>query len=146
MLSANAVLRFLAPRTVVRAHCDLPCGVYDPEQARIEAESCYKIIEKYAANEDAAFRSRAIHIKEDRADLVKHHLDVLWHDYFKPEHLEAYPDLHDTFWKATKQASKVKQSLDAGAAKELLTMIDTIDDMWKASGGPEKTRVNGRPS
>ncbi len=84
--------------------------------------------------------------RDGRRELVKHHLDVLWHDYFKPEHLEKYPDLHETFWKATKQASKVKQSVDAGAAKELLTMIDTIDEMWKATGGLEKTRVNGRPS
>ena len=142
----SRLTRWLAPTTTARAHCDLPCGVYDPEQARIEAESCHKILEKYAANEDATFRGRAIHIKEERAELVKHHLDVLWHDYFKPEHLEKYPDLHDTFWKATKQASKVKQSLDAGAAKELLSMIDTIDEMWKATGGAEKTRVNGRPS
>ena len=138
--------RFLAPKAVAHAHCDLPCGIYDPEQARIEAESCYKIIEKMGANSDPAFTTRAIHIKEERADLVKHHLDVLWHDYFKPEHLEKYPDLHETFWKATKQASKVKQSVDAGAAQELLSMIDTIDEMWKATGGPEKTRVNGRPS
>ena len=138
--------RWFAPTTLVRAHCDLPCGVYDPEQARIEAESVHRIIEKYAANEDATFRTRAIAIKEKQADLVKHHLDVLWHDYFKPEHLEKYPDLHETFWKATKQASKVKQSLDPGAAKELLSMIDTIDEMWKATGGAEKTRVNGRPS
>ena len=146
MFLTNAVLRFLAPRATVRAHCDLPCGIYDPEQARIEAESCYKIVEKYAANEDATFRTRAIAIKEERAELVKHHLDVLWHDYFKPEHLEKYPDLHETFWKASKQASKVKQSLDVAAAKELLAMIDTIDGMWKATGGPEKTRVSGRPS
>jgi nickel superoxide dismutase len=142
----SRISRFLAPTTVVRAHCDLPCGVYDPEQARIEAESVLRIQEKYQSNTDEVFRARAIKIKEDRAELVKHHLDVLWHDYFKPEHLEAHPDLHDTFWKATKQASKVKQSMDAGAAKELLTMIGTIDGMWKATGGPEKTRVNGRPS
>ena len=142
----SVLTRILAPTAVAHAHCDLPCGVYDPEQARIEAESCYRIVEKYAASEDQVFRTRAIKIKEDRADLVKHHLDVLWHDYFKPEHLEKYPDLHDTFWKATKQASKVKQSLDLEAAKELLAMIDTIDGMWKATGGPEKTRVSGRPS
>jgi nickel superoxide dismutase len=142
----SAVVRLVAPRTIVRAHCDLPCGVYDPEQARIEAESCYRIIEKYTASEDSTFRGRALHIKEERAELVKHHLDVLWHDYFKPEHLEKYPDLHETFWKATKQASKVKHTVDAGAAKELLTMIDTIDEMWKSTGGPEKTRVSGRPS
>jgi nickel superoxide dismutase len=135
----------LAPKTIVRAHCDLPCGVYDPEQARIEAESCYRIIEKMGQNSDATFTARAIDIKEERAELVKHHLDVLWHDYFKPEHLEKFPNLHDTFWKATKQASKVKQSLDAAEAKTLLELIDEVDGMWIATGGPDKTRANGRP-
>jgi nickel superoxide dismutase len=133
-----------APRLTVHAHCDLPCGVYDPEQARIEAESCYKILEKYDQNEDKHFRARAIHIKEERAELVKHHLDVLWSDYFKPEHLEQFPELHDTFWKAVKQASKVKQSLDKAEAQKLLDLIDTIDDAWKKTGGPEKTRVASR--
>ena len=133
------------PTRVVDAHCDIPCGVYDPEQARIEAESCLRIIEKYEGNDDPVFRARCIHVKEERAELVKHHLDVLWHDYFKPEHLEQFPDLHDTFWNATKQASKVKHTVDAGAATELLAMIDRVDEMWKATGGAEKTRVNGRP-
>jgi nickel superoxide dismutase len=133
--------RWLAPSTIARAHCDLPCGVYDPEQARIEAESCYKIIEKYQANSDATFRGRAIHIKEERAELVKHHLDVLWHDYFKPEHLEKVPNLHEMFWNAAKQASKVKASTDIADAKKLLDMIDDIDAAWEATGGPEKTRV-----
>ncbi|HSG85335.1 MAG TPA: superoxide dismutase, Ni, partial [Candidatus Limnocylindrales bacterium] len=137
--------RLLAPSTVARAHCDLPCGVYDPEQARIEAESIYRTIEKFHASDDDLFRGRAIHIKEERADLVKHHLDVLWHDYFKPEHLEAYPDLHDTFWKAAKQVSKVKGSLDLEDARALLTYIDEIDAMWKGTGGPGKTRLAGRP-
>ncbi len=132
---------WLAPRTVALAHCDLPCGVYDPEQARIEAESCYRTIEKYHANEDPHFRARAIAIKEERAELVKHHLDVLWHDYFKPEHLETYPGLHEVFWNATKQASKVKQTLDLEAAKELLDYIDKIDEMWEGTGGPGKTRM-----
>jgi nickel superoxide dismutase len=143
---ANAVLRFLSPKTVARAHCDLPCGVYDPEQARIEAESCYKIIEKYAANDDVAYRTRAVAIKEERAELVKHHLDVLWHDYFKPEHLEKVPNLHDLFWQASKQASKVKGSTDIADAKRLLELIDEVDAAWKATGGEEKTRVAGRPS
>jgi len=141
----SRLTRFLAPTTVARAHCDLPCGVYDPEQARIEAESVYRTIEKYHASEDAQFRTRAIVIKEERADLVKHHLDVLWHDYFKPEHLEQFPNLHDTFWKADKQASKVKASLDIEDARALLAYIDEVDAMWKATGGPAKTRLNGRP-
>jgi nickel superoxide dismutase len=142
----SRALRFLAPRTTVRAHCDLPCGVYDPEQARIEAESCYRIIEKYGANEDPTYRTRAIHIKEERADLVKHHLDVLWHDYFKPEHLATVPNLHDLFWQANKQVSKVKASTDIADAQKLLELIDEVDAAWKATGGEAKTRVNGRPA
>jgi nickel superoxide dismutase len=139
------ITRILAPRTVAHAHCDLPCGVYDPEQARIEAESCYRIIQRYEASQDPTFRTRAIKIKEDRAELVKHHLDVLWHDYFKPEHLEAVPNLHELFWNATKQVSKVKASTDLADAQVLLDMIDEVDAAWKATGGEGKTRVAGRP-
>jgi len=142
----SRLTRWLAPTTTARAHCDLPCGVYDPEQARIEAESCYRIIEKYGASEDPTFRARAIGIKEKQAELVKHHLDVLWHDYFKPEHLEKVPNLHEMFWNANKQVSKVKASTDIADAKTLLDMIDDIDAAWKATGGNEKTRVAGRPS
>ena len=142
----RTISAFLAPNVIARAHCDLPCGVYDPEQARIEAESCYRIVEKYAANEDVTFRTRAIEIKEERAELVKHHLDVLWHDYFKPEHVETVPNLHDLFWQATKQASKVKASTDLADAKKLLELIDQVDAAWKATGGPAKTRVAGRPA
>ncbi len=138
--------RLLAPTAVAHAHCDLPCGVYDPEQARIEAESCYRIVEKMAANSDPAFTTRAIAIKEQRADLVKHHLDVLWHDYFKPEHIATVPNLHDLFWNATKQVSKVKASSNLDDAKKLLALIDEVDAAWKATGGEGKTRVAGRPS
>ena len=102
MLTLRTILR---PTRIVDAHCDIPCGVYDPEQARIEAESCLRIIEKHDASDDKLFRARCIHVKEERAELVKHHLDVLWHDYFKPEHLEKYPDIAETCWKAAKQAS-----------------------------------------
>ena len=141
----SIVTRILAPRAVAHAHCDLPCGVYDPEQARIEAESCFRIIQRYEASQDPTFRTRAIKIKEDRAELVKHHLDVLWHDYFKPEHLETVPNLHELFWNATKQASKVKAGTDLADAQALLDMIDEVDAAWKATGGEGKTRVAGRP-
>ena len=76
---------------------------------------------------------------------MKHHLDVLWHDYFKPEHLEAVPNLHELFWKANKQVSKVKASTDLADAKKLLELIDEVDAAWKATGGEGKTRVAGRP-
>ncbi|KWW97659.1 superoxide dismutase [Carbonactinospora thermoautotrophica] len=113
---------------VVHAHCDLPCGVYDPAQARIEAESVKAICEKYQQNEDPVFRARAIQIKEQRADLVKHHLWVLWTDYFKPPHFERYPHLHQLFNEATKLAGAAgaKQATDPAKAEELLDKIDEI--------------------
>jgi nickel superoxide dismutase len=121
--------RILTPRTVVSAHCDLPCGVYDPAQARIEAESIKAIAEKYQANTDPEFRTRALIIKEQRSELVKHHLWVLWTDYFKPPHFEKYPHLHQLFNEATKLAGGgggTKAAVDPAKADELLQKIDEI--------------------
>ena len=132
--------------TEVSAHCDIPCGVYDPEQARIEAESCLKMIQKYHDSDDEIFRARCIGVKEARADLAKHHIYVLWSDYFKPPHVEQFSDLHDVCWQAAKQCSAVKHTMDADAAQKLLDLIGRIEEMWKATGGLESTRVNGRPS
>jgi len=109
----------------VYAHCDLPCGVYDPAQARIEAESVKAIQEKYEAFDEPG-KVRAIIIKEERAELVKHHLMVLWADYFKPVHLEKYPDLHEKFWYAIKQASECKHHNEPEEGQKLLDMIDEI--------------------
>ncbi len=122
--------RQLRPRTTAHAHCDLPCGVYDPAQARIEAESVKAIMEKYQANDDPVFRTRALIIKEERADLVKHHLWVLWTDYFKPEHLQAHPELHQLFWDATKAAGASKKSEDPAQGQQLLDYIAQIDKIF----------------
>ena len=121
-------MRLLTPRTVASAHCDLPCGVYDPAQAKIEAESVKAICEKYQANEDPEYRTRALIIKEARAELVKHHLWVLWTDYFKPAHFEKYPQLHMLFNEATKLAGGggSKGSTDPAVAEQLLAKIDEI--------------------
>jgi nickel superoxide dismutase len=125
--------RLFARTIVVSAHCDLPCGVYDPAQARIEAQSIKGIIDKLAGNDDPDFRTRAILIKEQRSELIKHHLWVLWTDYFKPPHFEKYPQLHTLFNEATKLAgaSGTKGSTDAAAADELLAKIDEIDKIFQ---------------
>lgn len=120
----------IAPPRTAHAHCDLPCGIYDPAQARIEAESVKACMEKFNASDDPVFRQRAIMIKEERAELVKHHLWVLWTDYFKPEHLEKFPQLHDLFWKATKKAGEVKKSTDVAVADDLLAKIAEIDKIF----------------
>jgi nickel superoxide dismutase len=128
----SAFDRVSAP-TVARAHCDLPCGVYDPAQARIEAESVKACMEKFNASDDDVFKTRAVVIKEQRAELVKHHLWVLWTDYFKPPHLEAYPNLHELFWKATKAAGLTKQNNDVKVAEDLLNQIAEIDKIFWAT-------------
>jgi nickel superoxide dismutase len=121
---------FLKPQRTVHAHCDLPCGIYDPAQARIEAESVKACQEKYQGSDDAIFKDRAISIKEQRANLVKEHLWVLWTDYFKPEHLENYPQLHELFWNATKEAGNAKRSEDPAQGQKLLDAIDELSKVF----------------
>ena len=118
------------PPVTVHAHCDLPCGVYDPAQARIEAESVKGCMEKFNGSDDQVFKTRAVIIKEQRAELVKHHLWVLWTDYFKPDHLEKYPQLHELFWKATKAAGEAKKTTDTKVADDLLGQIAEIDKIF----------------
>lgn len=124
----TAVRALLAPRTTVHAHCDLPCGVYDPAQARIEAESVKACMVKYAGSQDPDFKARAITIKEDRSNMVKEHLWVLWTDYFKAPHFEKYPQLNELFNSATKLAGAggTKGTVDVAVADELLGKIDEI--------------------
>lgn len=125
-------MRIIRP---VYAHCDLPCGVYDPVQAEVEAKSIYAIMTKYAELHEED-KWRAVFIKEQRAEMVKHHLWVLWTDYFKPEHLEKYPDLHDLFWRATKKAGDTKKSVDPKVGKELLALIAGITTIFQATKKP----------
>jgi nickel superoxide dismutase len=113
----------------VYAHCDLPCGVYDPVQALVEAKSVFAIMTKYPDLSEGD-KVRAVFIKEQRAELVKNHLWVLWTDYFKPEHLEKFPDLHEVFWNATKQAGKVKKTFDVKEGQALIDQINHISEMF----------------
>ncbi|MFE2360299.1 superoxide dismutase, Ni [Streptomyces virginiae] len=122
--------RLFAPKAKVSAHCDLPCGVYDPAQARIEAESVKAVQEKYQANNDADFRARAITIKEQRAELAKHHVSVLWSDYFKPPHFEKYPQLHTLVNDTLKALSAAKASNDPATGQKALDLIAEIDRIF----------------
>jgi len=120
------------PKTTVYAHCDLPCGIYDPAQAKIEAQSVKACMQKYAASTDPDFKARAVTIKEERSNMVKEHLWVLWTDYFKPPHFEAYPNLHVLFNDATKLAGAAgtKGTNDVAVADQLLAKIDEISEIF----------------
>ena len=135
------------PAEEVSAHCDGPCGVYDPASARIAAEAVLSMTKKILALEPpsgsdqkawAAYlnaMSRYIQIKEEQAHLAKTELLVLWTDYFKPVHLEQYPDLHDIFWKAAKLCSAVKVSVSLEDAEALMETCKKVHDIFWATKG-----------
>ena len=142
----NAIVCAL-PAPAVEAHCDGPCGVYDPASARVHAEAVLamtkkiKALEAPAAANAAALAtynntfSRFVAVKEDEAQKTKKELLILWTDYFKPEHLATFPDLHDTFWKAAKLCSACKVHIDQGKAEELMAAVEKIHGMfWQSKG------------
>ncbi|MFQ5575591.1 MAG: superoxide dismutase, Ni [Anaerolineae bacterium] len=135
--------KFPAPE--VEAHCDGPCGVYDPASARIAAEAVLSMTKKILALTPptpgdapamAAYHntmSRYIHIKEEQAHMTKTELLVLWTDYFKPQHLEQFPSLHDTFWKAAKLCSACKVGVSLDDANALMEAVKNIHQMFWAT-------------
>ena len=135
--------RLKAPR-VAHAHCDVPCGIYDPASAQIAAKTVLTMVKKIkdlqvptngSKDEQLAFQNtvtRMITTKEQHAELCKRELQILWSDFFKPEDLDQFPDLHTTFWNALKLASRNKQNVDLQAAEELVAAVDKIAEMfWK---------------
>ena len=122
----------LFPVIPVYAHCDVPCGIYDPKPAQIAAATVLKMVQKLKEypEDDLNNRVRVIWTKEEHARICKEEILILWTDYFKPEHLEKFPDLHETFWKAAKLCSKNKQNADEDAAQELVKAVDQISEIF----------------
>lgn len=139
-LFTRTIHRLFPAQKTVSAHCDGPCGVYDPASARIAAEAVLSMTKKIL-DLDPGDRSHAtvnsltrfIKIKEEQAHLAKTDLLVLWTDYFKPAHLEKYPDLHDTFWQAAKLCSAVKVEVSLEKAEELMKAIEKIHKIFWAT-------------
>ncbi len=134
---------------IAEAHCDGPCGVYDPASARIAAEAVLSMTKKILdlkapdsgdAKATAAYHNtltRYIVIKEEQAQAAKTELLILWTDYFKPVHLEKYPNLHDIFWKAAKLCSSTKVEVSLEHAQELMDAIKEIHGIFWGSKDKE---------
>lgn len=137
--------KFVGTMEIAEAHCDAPCGIYDPSSARVAAEAALSMTKKILAltapdGSDAVATAsfhntmtRYIVVKEQQAHLAKEELLVLWTDYFKPVHLEKYPNLHDTFWKAAKLCSAVKVEVSLEHANELMAAIEEIHGIFWAT-------------
>ncbi len=138
----------LLPLKTIYAHCDIPCGIYDPHNMQLAAHTVIRMTQMIediqASSDNAPFdeRKKIIHqisrltkVKEEHGELLKHELRVLWADYFKTEHLEKYPDLHDLVFKTMKLASKSRQEINLEAAEELLGNTQKIAEIFFETKG-----------
>ncbi|MGD8373578.1 MAG: superoxide dismutase, Ni [Candidatus Woesebacteria bacterium] len=130
------LFKFIKP---VYAHCDVPCGIYETDTMRHAADTCMRMVEKIQSagdlGKDEARNNciRSVMTKEKHAQLCKDQLYLLWSDYFKPQHLEQFSDLHERFWQATKQCSKVKQTVSKEECQILIDQVAGIAEMFKQS-------------
>lgn len=134
------------------AHCDIPCGIYDPHLAQIAALTVVRMNQLIEALDEtagvaaySAALSRYVAVKEEHAELCKKELRILWGDYFKPDHLEKLPDLHERFWESMRLASTARQKNDLEGAQKLLEAVQSIAEaFWKTKGSETKRRPSGQ--
>ena len=147
----NPPQRDPAPVPTLLAHCDIPCGIYSPSPAALAAKTVWTLTKKIIdlptpssgadSKEVIAYHntaSRMIEVKEEHAELCKKELEILWSDYFKPEHISMFPQLHQTFWAAVKLCSKSKQNVDLEAAESLMAAADEIAQMFDKAEAAKK--------
>lgn len=132
MRSILAILARVVP--VAYAHCDIPCGIYDPHAAQLAAKTVLTMTQKLKGLEASDYNSqvRMVKVKEEHAELCKREILILWTDYFKQEHLEKFPDLHELVWKTTKLCSDNKRMVSEEKAKELIESVDRITALFHA--------------
>lgn len=162
MSLVNRVLRFVdrvSPPRVAAAHCDIPCGIYDPHQAQIAALTVIRMVQlaeglqrpdgsdKAAAESYEQTLSRYTKVKEEHGEMVEQEIVTLWADYFKPEHLEKYPNLHDLVWKTAKQSATARQQISMQAAQETLAGVQQIAEIfWATKGVQTKRQPSNQPA
>lgn len=119
------------PAKTAYAHCDIPCGIYDPHIAQMAAHTVIRMVTLINESKGDVHKiSRLARVKEEHAELCKHEIRILWGDYFKPEHVKKYPDLHELVWKVMKLGSKVKQEVNMDVAEELLETVNKIAEIF----------------
>jgi len=134
------LLARVLPTEFIFAHCDVPCGIYDPKPSQIAAATVLKMTQLLleldksgnTLNEKNKF-TRCVITKEEHAQKCKDEILILWTDYFKPEHLEKFPSLHETFWRTAKLCSTTKQEISLEHAEELVKAVDKIASIFTAS-------------
>ena len=126
------------------AHCDVPCGIYDPIVAQISALTVVRMIdlmndqETKGGDKDMHYRNtfaRYVAVKEEHAEKAKAEIRIIWGDYIKPAHIEKYPQIHALTHKIMSLGSKVRQTTDRQAALDLVEAINEFAQIfWETKG------------
>ena len=139
------------PQILAQAHCDIPCGIYEPTPAKLAAKTVARMVQQIKEldfpkdlEKDTIFQyinniTRRIKTKEDHAELCKRELEILWSDFFKKDHLGKFANLHEIFWKAVKLCSQNKQEVNTEATQKLVEAVDEIAEIfYTVKGVPER--------
>jgi nickel superoxide dismutase len=131
-----------------QAHCDVPCGIYDPITAQIAAVTVVRMLDLMTDLEGKGGEkgkdyfntmSRYIAVKEEHAEKAKHEIRIIWGDYIKAQHVEKYPDLHSLTHKIMQFGSKSRQTTDRQAALDFVEAINQFAEIfWATKNIPTK--------
>ena len=138
MINSKRIKNYFMKSDTVLAHCDIPCGIYDPNDAIQAAQTVIRMTELLEGLDFSAGPSpslgnsmaRFVNAKEVHAKKAKDDILIIWTDYFKPEHLDKYPDLHEKVWNACKLGSFVKVNVDLAKAKEFKAALEEIGEIF----------------
>lgn len=140
MFSWYKLLLRILPERAVFAHCDIPCGIYDPHGAQLAAKTVLTMVQKAKELDSSVSPQnditnhnnfvRMVKVKEEHAEICKREILILWTDYFKSEHLEKFPDLHELVWKTAKLCSDNKRAVDEKKAQELVEAVDKVAEIF----------------
>ncbi len=138
-----SLTHLLRPARTAHAHCDIPCGIYDPHEAEIAAETVEKMVSllnDLGENDGSiAFRNstvRYIQAKEEHAEKVKRQVLIIWGDFIKPPHVEKFPDIHEKVWNLVKLAGANKVNADAELAANLRAGVKEFAEIfWEMKKG-----------
>ena len=125
----------------IHAHCDIPCGIYDPHGAQVASHTVLRMTNLLKEKKDIHDVARLTKVKEEHSELVKHEVRIIWGDYFKAEHLEKHTDLHNLVFEIMKLSSKARQEVNEEAAKQLIGKVQEFSEIFWETKGVKTARV-----
>ena len=127
-----------------QAHCDIPCGIYDPHQAQVAALTVIRMVDlmadlaashKEMDLEYVNSMSRYVATKEEHAELCKHEIRVIFGDYIKKDQIDKFPELPELTQKIFQAGSKARQTASRANAVELLNLVNRFAEIFWATKG-----------